>query len=339
MSTNKNAMIRYQALDKCFSNLYKHFDINALVEACNEALYQYSGIKDGVKKRQVYDDISYMKSDQGWSIPLETIKDGRRVYYRYSEKGYTINSQPLTDNEIQELRETILTLHRFKGMPSFEWIDELISRLEDKFHLSGTSKSVIGFEQNQYLKGLDYLSEIFSNIINYQCIKVIYRDFRNTMHCWDIHPYYLKQYNTRWYLHGLNEKYKEISTVPLDRIDSIQASQIEYLQTDIDFEEYFDDIVGVTLKKDCSPEKVLLRFSENRYPYIISKPIHGSQRIVDNCNRLIEIEVIPNDELNALLLSFGSDVEIIEPKKLRDNIVKTVTETLNNYCICADKVH
>ncbi len=45
MATNKHAIIRYQALDKCFSNWYKRFDIEALVEACNEALYQFAGIQ------------------------------------------------------------------------------------------------------------------------------------------------------------------------------------------------------------------------------------------------------------------------------------------------------
>ena len=64
MATNKHAIIRYQALDKCFSNWYKRFDIEALVQACNDALYQFTGIDEGVKKRQVYSDISFMMSDQ-----------------------------------------------------------------------------------------------------------------------------------------------------------------------------------------------------------------------------------------------------------------------------------
>ena len=61
MVTNKHAIIRYQALDKCFSNWYKKFDINALVEACNEAIYQFTV----VQKRQVYDDIAFMGSSRG----------------------------------------------------------------------------------------------------------------------------------------------------------------------------------------------------------------------------------------------------------------------------------
>ena len=47
MATNKHAIIRYQALDKCFSNWHKRFDIEALVAACNDAIYQFTGIEEG----------------------------------------------------------------------------------------------------------------------------------------------------------------------------------------------------------------------------------------------------------------------------------------------------
>ena len=248
MATNKHAIIRYQALDKCFSNWHKRYDIEALVAACNDAIYQFTGIEEGVKKRQVYDDINFMESPQGWNIPLEKYKDGRRTFYRYSEKGYSINNQPLTDAEINQLKEATFMLSRFKGMPSFEWIDEIISRLEDKFHLVGNADSVIGFEQNQYLKGLEYLSDIFNSIINKQCLRIVYRNFKGDENCWDIHPYYLKQYNTRWFLLGMNDGYRNMTNIPLDRIESIELSGVPYETTTIDFEEYFDEKINSGIK-------------------------------------------------------------------------------------------
>ena len=339
MATNKHAIIRYQALDKCFSNWYKRFDIEALVQACNAALYQFAGIEEGVKKRQVYSDITFMMSDQGWSVPLEKYKEGRTTYYRYSEKGYSINNQPLTDAEVGQLKEAMLMLTRFKGMPSFEWIGEIISRLEDKFHLVGNSESVIGFEQNQYLKGIEFLSEIFNSIVSRQCLKIVYNNFNGEEKVWIIHPYYLKQYNTRWFLFGMNDEYKNITNVPLDRIVSIDQASAEYVLTDIDFEEYFDDIVGVTFPKDVDVVPVKLKFSDSRFPYITSKPIHGSQKVIDTENRIIEIDVIPNKELIALLLSYGSDVEVIAPEGVRDDVKTIIENSLKNYSMCADRLH
>jgi hypothetical protein len=41
MSITKNAIIRYHALDKCFSNFGRKFSNEDLLQACNEALYNY----------------------------------------------------------------------------------------------------------------------------------------------------------------------------------------------------------------------------------------------------------------------------------------------------------
>ena len=339
MASNKHAIIRYQALDKCFSNWYKRFDIEALVQACNDALYQFTGVDEGVKKRQVYSDIAFMMSEQGWSVPLEKFKDGRTTYYRYSEKGYSINNQPLTDAEVGQLKEAMLMLTRFKGMPSFEWIGEIISRLEDKFHLVGNTDSVIGFEQNQYLKGLEFLSEIFNSIVNHQCLRILYNNFKGEEMVWIIHPYYLKQYNTRWFLFGMNNEYRNITNVPLDRIVAIEQAPVEYVATDIDFEEYFDDIIGVTFPKDKDLVSVQLKFSESRFPYVTSKPIHWSQKVVDAENNIIEIDVIPKKELTALVLSYGSDVEVLAPECVRNDIKTIIEDSIKNYSMCADRLH
>ena len=95
MPQNKNAVIRYQALDRCFSD-FRHFRhryyIDDLIDACAEALIEYTE-HDSVSRRTVFDDIIFMESEQGWSIPLERHKDGKKVYYRYKSRDFSINPQ------------------------------------------------------------------------------------------------------------------------------------------------------------------------------------------------------------------------------------------------------
>ena len=129
MATNKHAIIRYQTLDKCFSNFGRRYYIDDLVEACEKALYQYSGVRDGVKRRQIFADIAFMESDEGYSIPLDRIKYGHQKYYRYSDRNYSINRQPLSQRESEQLKNTILMLNRFKGLPQFDWMGEVLTRL------------------------------------------------------------------------------------------------------------------------------------------------------------------------------------------------------------------
>ena len=74
MPTNKNAQLRYQVLDRCLSNWSRRYYIEDLVEACNEALYQYNGeTKDGggVKKRQVQEDLKFIESEEGYGMLID----------------------------------------------------------------------------------------------------------------------------------------------------------------------------------------------------------------------------------------------------------------------------
>ena len=126
MPTNKNAAIRYQALDKCFRDRRHRYYMEDLIAKCEEAIYYYNGV-GGVSRRQIFDDIKFMESETEWSVPLERKLDGRRVYYRYRNLDFTINAQPLTEDEVRQLRSVIITLRRFRGLPSNAWVDEVIS--------------------------------------------------------------------------------------------------------------------------------------------------------------------------------------------------------------------
>lgn len=73
MPTNKNAAIRYQTLDKCFRDRRHRYYIEDLIDKCEEAIYYYNGVGE-VSRRQIFEDIKFMESETGWSVPLEESK-------------------------------------------------------------------------------------------------------------------------------------------------------------------------------------------------------------------------------------------------------------------------
>ena len=102
--------------------------------------------------------------------------------------------------------------------------------------------------------------------------------------------------------------------------------------TDIDFNEYFKDIVGVTLPEDHPvAEEVLLKFDEARFPYVVNKPIHPSQEIEDEEQRIIKLTVRPNKELEARIFSYGNQVEVLKPEWLRRQIAEKIENLLKKY--------
>src|SRR5574344_982066 len=240
MPTTKNATIRYQALDRCLRNPGRRYNIEDLVEACNDALTDFDPCCTGVKKRQVYDDIRFMQDSQGFNAPIETSKDGRVAYYRYDDPNFSINNQPLNQHEAQQLKEALQTLSRFKGMPQFEWIEEIKARLEQSFNLK-SQENIISFEENEFLKGREFIGDLYNAIINKQTLLIQYKPFKAEENIqFEIHPYHLKQFNNRWFLFGWNEMESHISNIALDRIASISNSNSRYKpNTEFDFQEFF----------------------------------------------------------------------------------------------------
>jgi len=336
MATNKHATIRYRALDRCFNNYGKRYFIDDLINACNEALYEFSGIDDGVKRRQVFDDIKFMESEQGWSIPLQRLKDGRKVYYRYEDKSFSISNQGINTSEAEQLKETLSILSRFKGLPQFEWIEEMQVRLEDTFKLRGTDTADVSFEQNPYLKGLEHFTKLFSAIKNKVALQIIYKGFKqNKATIIDFHPWHLKQYNNRWFLFGFNEQYVGLSSLAIDRIISIEESKLKYKENiEIDFEELFEDVIGVSVKANQGTEKLIIKIANEVWPYIESKPLHGSQKVKtkDHTGVEIELNIQVNHELYSTLFSYMDAIEVVDPKSVRDRfkeIINTLTKKYN----------
>ncbi len=144
MSINKKALTRYLAYDKCLRNIGKH-SWQDLVTKANDALAE-EGL-DGIGKTQFYADINFMQSSE-WKAPIERYKEGRTVYFKYSDKNYSINNQPLNETEVKQLNSAIHVLSRFKGMPQFEWINEIIPILETKLGLVNVENEILSFDSN-----------------------------------------------------------------------------------------------------------------------------------------------------------------------------------------------
>lgn len=92
--------------------------------------------------------------------------------------------------------------------------------------------------------------------------------------------------------------------------------------TEGDFSEYFDNIVGVSLLPEGKPVKVLLRAVYPAVNYINTKPLHPSQRIKERGDGYVvyQLDVIPNEELVQQLLVYADQLEVMNNPWLRDQL-------------------
>lgn len=336
MPLTKNALIRFQTLDRCLSNTGRIYFWEDLLEECNRALLEYNPLSDGIQRRQLYDDLKYMESEQGWGAELAKTRHGRRVSYRYEDPAFSINNQPLNDSEAEQIKAALQIISRFSGTPQFEWVNEMIPMLESKFGFISPKTSVMSFEANVDLKGLHFLTPLFNGIVNERVLTVTYQDFKSE-ESYEItfHPYYLKQYNSRWFCFGMNAENNFPNwNLALDRIDSIVETGEKYQPSDIDWEEYFYDIIGVTRPVEGVLTDIVLRFIPDAAPYVTTKPLHPSQRQkVDEAGLEVRLKVIPNFELEKVVISFGEQVEVVSPMSFRDRVSRRLKQATQYYTL------
>lgn len=165
-------------------------------------------------------------------------------------------------------------------------------------------------------------------------VEITYQSFKMTKPQTVIaHPYYLKQYNNRWFLFCSTGEYTTITNYPLDRIIKVEESKVPYRETNVNFDEFFEDMIGVSKKNNQQAEIVLLRFPKSQYKYVATKPWHGSQKVLEENDDyvIIQLDVVLNFELEQQILSFGDYVEVIAPKTLRDKIRERLNKAIGQY--------
>jgi len=334
MPQNRNAQLRYQIIDECLRNRGRKWTWEDILERVNAAILEDNPISQGVGKTTIYEDLKDIEY-RVYKGEIERIKEGRTAYLRYLDPTYSISNQPLNETEISQLKAAITVLSRFKGLPQFGWINEIIPMVEARVGLVKTEQDVLSFESNLDYAGAIHISTLFNAIVNKRVLKISYQDFKSFIaYEVELHPYYLKQYNSRWFVLGYSPyRPSQTQTLALDRIKSIEECSIKYKSSNIDWDDYFSDIIGVTKYNIAPIEIKLLILDTEQAAYIQTKPLHQSQKQIRKVEHGFEtsIKVIPNYELERLILSFGERIKIISPKLFRERIQKRIHKLFELY--------
>ncbi|WP_292008838.1 WYL domain-containing protein [Chryseobacterium sp.] len=330
MSSNKNALIRYKTLDKCLKNKYRKYTLEDLIDECSEALFEYEGKESYVSKRTVQLDLQNMRSEKfGYEAPIEVYD---RKYYRYSDPDYSIHNISVNESDLKAMNNAIQILKQFKDFSMFKEMNGVIQKLEDSIH-STSQKSIIHLDKNEQLKGLEYIDVLYDGILNKKVLNILYKSFTaRESSIFVVHPQLLKEYNNRWFLICLHKG--KMCNLALDRMEDISVEdKVQYIDKNLDGDEYFKDIVGVTVSETMAPRNVVFFVDAANAPYVKTKPLHKSQEILEETDEgiLFKICVQINYELERLLLGFGDSLIVHKPRKLRLRMEEKFKTGKGNY--------
>ncbi len=357
MPSNKNAVIRYMYLDQMLSDRHHKYTCEDLLQKVNERL-DADGFPTVSGKRVIQLDLQALQ-DAPFNMEIDSSErvNGAPVY-RYADQTQSLFNKQLSDDEKRLLQEVLNTLGQFSGLDDFEWLDDLQGKLNDRRAFGRNEydrqmqdgRKIISFSSNDYLTGKDFLGTLFTFISNRRVVDVIYEPFGQGSRTIRLYPYLLRQYNDRWYLIGTPLATKEYPfrkdfyiNLPLDRMKEVMpVDGVDYIDCDEDFEEGYEDIIGVTWNEDEDTTDILLAVKNSYTGYVDTKPIHGSQTKFSD-DRQAELHckyrefgdytfyglcVKPNRELYSAIYRSGDSVILISPKDIREKMKEELTESL-----------
>ena len=336
MPANKFALLRYRIIDRCINNTGNPYPSKEnLRTACEEALYGSDG--EHISVSTIEKDIWSMRneSELGYYAPIEYHRDHKG--YFYEEEGYSINELSLNEEDLDAIRFAANTLIQFRDLPIFKQFDQAIGKIADRLSVapnldtSGVDK-YMQFESTPSASGSKHLAPLLQAARNKHSISLGYRKFSGEKEKkYLVHPYLLKEYRNRWYLLAWDPEMKFIRTFGCDRIKSIAIDETSSFTTASDFDanKYFSHTVGITVIDNSHPIKVILECDPLLARYLTSQPLHKSQNITSkNEIYTINLEVIITYELIQWLMGYSSEVKVISPQSLKDNLTSRLKKAL-----------
>lgn len=196
---------------------------------------------------------------------------------------------------------------------------------------------------SRQLKNIELLPYIYECIRDQKVLEISfsagYSEHRTIIY----HPHFLKEFNGRWQIYGYTPDAEDGEPnqgfiISLDRIDSIEELNIPFIEPEsIDYTTCFQDIVGFTHVKNVELSDIVIRiYSQYMFNIIDSKPIHKSHKALtpyapDLGYGEISYTLRPNNEFYGRVLQMGSDLEIISPQEVREEIAKRIADMNNRY--------
>ncbi len=335
MAVNKLALLRYKTLDKCLQNRLRRWTLEDLIEAVSDALYEHEGIHTGVGKRTIQADIQVMRSDKlGYNAPI-VVRERR--FYTYEDKDYSISQAPVNQADLQKMKEIVGVLKHLNGFNYFDEMSDMITKLENNVRKTENHReNYVQFETNTLLKGIEWINPLYQSIIHKRTLLINYQSFRASQSKQQIYyPYLLKEYRNRWFLIVKPAKSNYLMTLALDRIIDFRELPDERFvkHTGVDFDRYFNDLIGVTKSEKDRAQQVILHIDKPNSPYVLTKPLHKSQQVLkeDETGVIIRIDVVLNFELEREIMGFGDNVKVLAPKLLARKISKRLTNAAAKY--------
>lgn len=313
MPTNKNAYLRFRIIDECLRNKNKYFNRHSIADRISDKL-GYNVSVNAIDK-----DIRALKEE--FDAPIKYDKFQNRYYYAHS---FSLASVELNHDEEDALNLSLSILDILKETKYAKSYKNLIQKLVTRA-TKGENDGIIEFEQTPVQLDSSIFDALYDAIKRKEALVITYQVYGKQRKNHTVSPYMIKEYRNRFYLvareHLIQNDNELIFCFGMDRIKSVAKAKEPFLVT-LGFtpKDFFKHSFGISRDLLKEPMTLVLKFSNLIAPYILSKPLHPSQQIVEQTEAYLTVSIVVFEsfELNMAILGYGSRVEVLSPKSYID---------------------
>ena len=324
MAISRSAYRRYKVIDAMLRNKSRTYpSLTDIQDACLDKL-DMSPSRDTLEK-----DFRNMRLPEpdGFDAPIAYCRFNKGYYY--TDSNFSINGVRLTENDINSIKEALELLQNIgssRVSDSFSYaLDKILISCKEEFPEGDSKRKIIETESISGSRGSEYFDTFFKACKNKIPVSFTHYSYqKRRFKAVIIHPVLLKEFDNFWYLLGYSESHKALRTFGFDRIYEPMLLNRKFNSTPQDIvSSYYKDIYGVYPIKNQPQQEIIFFASSMVSNYFEAYPIHESQvcKKRDSGN-LYSLQLIPSMELMKMFRSYGSEVKVIEPKWLYEEMKK-----------------
>ena len=275
----------------------------------------FSALQDHVMSKLEQDDI-----DTTFEYAIRTFERDKKditalfgivIQYNRKDKTYAIDEEEIENQSVTRMIDAFSIHHALQ---------------------EGNKLSPSVFLEKRKSLGTEHIYGIIHAIQNLYLLQFTHQkhweDFSTQR---EVKPIAIKESQQRWYLVALDKKNETVKTFGLDRISNLKITDTKFKPVAYNVETEFQHAFGVETYE--AAKKVILEFSKQQGNYIKTFPLHKSQRIVKETEDAVSIEIFihTTNDIKMELLKYGSNVKVIAPISLQNDIKNRISEMSNLY--------
>lgn len=184
--------------------------------------------------------------------------------------------------------------------------------------------------------GQKYLTTIIEAMRDGLTIMLTYQSFnRREPATFEVHPYCVKVFKQRWYLVAYSPYFDELRIYALDRIFDVETTETRFkLPKNFDAKEFFSEVFGIIIdEENYNVEIVKVKVLTGQREYFRTLPLHHSQHETETTDdySIFAFRLRPTFDFVQELRRYGSEVEVLSPQWLRNEMAAEMARTAEIY--------